>query len=242
MAEIAKLRERDRRIWEAVCRYANDGLDVTTLVAEGMNWIGGDYDDIQLCEDVKREMQAQRLKLTSSNQPEVQKALESLAKRYRPEVRNVLSWLSAPEQNRKLAIHAAEFLREHGTQIRMHVGGNSSFVGEDSKLLSEYWPDRIGSVVSPVCKFVLDQIERHDTGNKQLRDVIPIGSCKRCGRFFLIERVGRKAFCSNRCRSGFRQDQMTPEQKAERMRKYRARVKEIQGKRKRFAKKGKGGK
>jgi hypothetical protein len=83
-------------------------------------------------------------------------------------------------------------------------------------------------VIAPVCKFILEQIERHDIGGEALSDVIPIGLCERsgCGRFFLIERAGRGRFCSDKCRAGAYQEKLTKEQRAARMRKYRATVKE----------------
>jgi hypothetical protein len=75
----------------------------------------------------------------------------------------------------------------------MHLGGNADFDGtESSTLLSEYWPERIGSVISPLCKFILEQIERHDIGKETLSEVIPVGTCKRCGNFFVIGRGGAK--------------------------------------------------
>ena len=72
------------------------------------------------------------------------------------------------------------------------------------------------------------KIERHDIGGEALMEVIPIGLCERsgCGRFFLIERAGRGRFCSDKCRAGAYQDKLTKEQRAARMRKYRATLKE----------------
>jgi hypothetical protein len=238
----------ERQIWEAICRYANGKsdsgefqVDFETLLAGGMNWVGGDYDDIQVCRDLKEKLQSKGVELRGSNQPEIGPALKALAALYLPGVRNILTWLSDPGEHRNLALYAADFLRKHGTDLTMHIGGNASFDSKDAEslLLSEYWPNHFGSVMSPVCKFVLEQIDRHDRGGEQLRDVIPVGTCKRCGNFFLVERAGRKQFCGVNCRSGFRQDHMTPEQKAERMRNYRAGLKEMKRKRMQSAEKGK---
>jgi hypothetical protein len=187
-----------------------------------MDWIGGVDEDIEQCRDVKSGA-----------------SLNVLAARYRPDIRQVLTWLSAPALHRKFAAYAAEFLGLHGSGIRMCINGNTSFDGTDPQepLVSE-WPDACESTLSPICKFILDQIERHDTGGKNLRDVIPIGMCERarCGRFFVIARVGRRRFCSSKCRVGANLDKMTLQEKASRMRKYRARIAELSRKPIRFAK------
>jgi hypothetical protein len=234
LAKLAKLRERNfwcRRIWQSLARYANTGdgtgtspqqvQDFQKLASNGMDWIGGVDDDIRECLDVKGGA-----------------SLKVLATRYRPDIRRILTWLSAPDRHRELAPHAVNFLRLHGTGIKMHLEGNPSFdATETGGPLVFEWPDLCVSVVSPVCKFILDQIELHDPGKKQ-RDVIPIGMCERpgCGGFFVIERVGRGRFCSSKCRAGAYQDKMTREEKAARMRKYRERIKQLKRKPIRFAK------
>jgi hypothetical protein len=90
------------------------------------------------------------------------------------------------------------------------------------------WPDPCESVIAPVCKFILEQIERHDIGGEALSNVIPIGLCARsgCDRVFVIKRVGRGRFCSSKCRASSYQGKLTKEQRAARMRKYRATRKE----------------
>ena len=177
-----------------------------------MDWIGGAKEDIAECGDFKDGA-----------------SLIDLEARYRADVRRVLAWLSDPDQHSELAARAARFLSVYGTGIRMDISANPTFVGEnaDEPLLME-WPEPCDSVIAPVCKFILEQIERHDIGGEALTDVIPIGLCERsgCGRFFVIERAGRGRFCSSKCRAGAYQDKLTLEQKAARMRRYRATLKE----------------
>jgi len=198
--------EWERRIWTALVEYANTGNGFETLVSESLHWIGGDGTDTELCKDVQSGA-----------------SLDSLSGCYREPVRNVLTWLSAPE-NRALAAKACWFLMEHGNQIKM-VWSESEFNPKEkgSMLISE-WPEEIGSVISPVCKFIKDQIDRHDIAGEPLRDVIPIGMCDRpgCGKFRLIKlyRPGH-FFCSNVCKATFHQASKTPKQKAKYMRDYR---------------------
>jgi hypothetical protein len=239
LAKLAKLRLREQwswRIWESLAHYANAQDDRSTrtpkerefqaLLSNCINWIGGEKEDIAECGDMK------------DGTP-----FNDLAIRHHADIRRVLTWLSGPDQHKELAARAARFLGMFGTGIRMAISANPTFVGADADepLLME-WPDPCESVIAPVCKFIIDQIERHDIGGETLRGVIPIGLCKRprCGRFFVIERAGRGRFCSSKCRVGDYQDKLTLEQKAARMRKYRATIKEFRRKPIRFPKRKSG--
>lgn len=188
-----------------------------------MDWIGGGNEDIAQCGDMK------------DGTP-----FNDLAIRHRLDIRRVLTWLSDPDQHKELAARAARFLGMFGTGIRMDISANLTFKGNDADepLLME-WPDACESVIAPVCKFILEQIQRHDIGGEELREVIPIGLCERsgCGRFFVSERTGRGRFCSDKCRAGAYQGKLTKEQRAARMRRYRATLKKLRNKPIRFAKK-----
>jgi hypothetical protein len=168
-------------------------------------------------------------------------SLNDLASRHRTDIRRVLTWLSGPDQHSELAARAARFLSVYAVGVRIDISANGDYKGDaDDPLLME-WPEPCESVVAPVCKFILDQIESHDIEGEALRDVIPIGLCGRsgCDRFFVIERTGRR-FCSSKCRAGAHQDKLTKEQRAARMRKYRATLKELRNKPIRFPKRKSG--
>jgi hypothetical protein len=211
-----------RRIWGNLVCYANAQddrgkaapqkvRDFKTILSKCMDWLGGVDDDIGECRDIKGGT-----------------SLSDLEARYRADIRRVLTWLSAPDQHSESAARAARFLKLHGTGIKMAIDANMNFKADaDEPLLTE-WPDACEFVVSPVCKFILDQIERHDVWGEALKDVAPIGSCERsgCDRFFMIERAGRGRFCSSKCRARDYQGKLTKEQRAARMRKYRATLKE----------------
>jgi hypothetical protein len=214
-----------RRIWGSLVCYANalddrgkapsqKVRDFQTLLRDCMDWIGGDKDDIAECRDM------------SDGTP-----LNDLASRHRADIRRVLAWLSGPDQRSELAARAARFLSVYAAGVRMDISANGDHKGADDSLILE-WPDPCESVIAPACKFILEQIERHDIGGEALRDVIPIGLCERagCDRFFVIERAGRGRFCGSKCRAGAYQDKLTKEQRAARMRKYRATLKEQESK------------
>ncbi len=167
-----------------------------------------------------------------------------LASDYQNDVRRVLQWITGPEHaGSDMATHALSFLRKGIDGIKRVFDVNEIF-DPDRRSAAFYveTPIEFPFIVSPVCVFIWRQLERYREGDGELKELVPLGRCKRCGNFFLAERVRRKAFCSDKCRSGFRQDQMTPDQKAERMRKYRAGLREIQSRRTQSATKNKKGK
>jgi hypothetical protein len=191
-------------------------INFLTMLTESFCWIGGELSDVGLCDDAQGQREVA--------------VVESrvLEKRYRPEIKRVLTYLAAPERYGNLAGQAVEFLRQHGTDIRMHIG-SGGFDPGDRHLINEYWPDTIGSVVSPVCKFILDQIQRHDEGREPLREVIPIGLCDRpgCGKFRIIKKQRKgHVFCSDLCRANFYQANKSKKAKAAYMKNHRATVKD----------------
>jgi hypothetical protein len=231
LAKVAKLQIRKewlRGIWESFVRYANVNDDQSNrgrtstqkvrafqeVLIHCMNWIGGESEDIAACMDMKDGAR-----------------LADLEVRHRAEIKRVLAWLTAPERYRELAVKAVDFLGRYGNGVRLHICENSSFkAGSDEPIITQ-WPDSCESVVSPVCRFILDQIELHDSEGVELNDVVPVGRCSRagCDQFFVVERAGRGRFCSDKCRARNYQDGLTKEEKAARMSKYRATIKEMRG-------------
>jgi hypothetical protein len=214
LGKLQGARKWERDIWVALVEYANASRPpeqvpaFKKMVSKGMGWISGDDDDIKECWDVKAGA-----------------SLDVLATRYLSGVRIVLAWLSDPEFYREFAAHAGEFLRKHGTAIRMHIDGNTRFNAAKEDSLVFEWPDECQSVISPVCKFILNQIERHDNGGENLREAIPIGMCDRqgCSKFRLIQKVRPgHFFCSPLCRATHHQKSKSKEEKAAYMRQHRA--------------------
>jgi hypothetical protein len=243
MAKVAKVHDpliQERDVWKAIIRYANTSPsdsapsqeeDFMALINAGFDWLGGDGrdsgDDMGIFRDLRDGT-----------------SLKVLADRYRSDLRNMLAWLVSPDMwlsasdddeaaYQDFAWNAGEFLNLHATDIRMSVLANTEFdplaLDPDGRALVAIWPEECGSVIAPICKFVLDQIVRHDKCGEELRKAIPIGHCDRldCGRFFIVERVGRGRFCSASCRAKAYQSGMTRGEKATRMAEYRAKMKEM---------------
>jgi len=232
LAKLPKLQIRKewlREIWESFVRYANVKDDQSNrsgastqkvqafeeTITRCMNWIGGQGDDIAACLDIKDGAR-----------------LADLEVRHRADIKRVLAWLTAPERHRELAVKAVDFLGRYGYGISMDISPNWGFKECTDEPMTIQWPDSCESVVSPVCRFILDQIELHDSEGAELNDVVPLGTCGRagCDRFFVVERAGRRRFCSDACRAKAHQGRLTKEQKAAKIRKYREADKERQRK------------
>ena len=226
MGRLAKLHQRRdwrNRSWESLVNYANSTSDVGSvhsqektfrkMLLECMNWLGGEDEDIEECNDMKNAS-----------------SVSDLAAHHRPNIRQVLVWLSAPQQWRDVARRAAKFLEQYGTGIRMSIHANSEFTKENDDPLMFKWPEAGISVIGPVCKFILDQIALHDMSDATLSEAVPIGLCERsgCGRLFMVTRARRRRFCGDRCRSGAYQSGLPRAQRRETVRKYRANLRQMQ--------------
>ncbi len=224
MGKLGNKEEWQRSIWEKLVTYANApesevSAAFTPLLNAGMDWIGGEgldghgnLNDLALCFDIDESRGAGQL--------------DELAVRYQPKVRELLMWLSDPSQYRALGNQCAYFLMVFGADIQMEWAHNAGY-RPGQPLLTEA-PDAMHSVLSPVCRFLKDQIDRHDNGGESLKTALPIALCDRpgCGRFRIVK-VSRDAahvFCSNLCKATFHQAAKTKNAKAEYMREYRGTV------------------
>lgn len=163
-------------------------------------------------------------------------SLDDGAKRYQKDFRRVLTWLANKSET---AGEALAFLWVHGRNnitIKPQVNTNKDLGFLYFQSASEY-----GSIASPICKFILDRVDRYnetcqleDEGeaarrddrinqhNEQLRnEIIPLGICTTCKKFMVVVRRSKR-YCSDKCRVQDNQAKMTKADKAKRMQKYRA--------------------
>jgi hypothetical protein len=229
------------QIWESLVRYANTEFqqddpkqalkDFKALVALCMNWsglVGGDFidlekftvagskkarlisvviggDNFKLCKDVRRG-----------------KSLELLATKYQKDIRQILRWLCTRKP--ELADAALQFLLLYGNDVKWNTEANKKFdpTGEHGyPFFYIKHPTDYGSIMSPVCMFILDRLERYHEKEEELRAVIPVAACERlgCNKFMVVKRSGRKRFHSDLCR--VQASQGSPEEWAAKMRSYR---------------------
>jgi hypothetical protein len=226
MAKLTKPRRREElayTIWDALVRYVNaddnsedlsqqQKAEFQCLVEDCVAWTRGDReksifpdpDGIWACEDIKNDWD-----------------ISNRAMYYRPAIRRVLRWLSSPVQQVELASGAALFLSAEDAGVSIQREARKDYGGEGPLILDYV---ECATVGGPICRFILNAIDLHDLAHLELRKAIPIGLCQRsiCNSIFLIERAGRRLFCTDACRAKWNGEHTSKEEKAKRMRKYRA--------------------
>ena len=243
MQELARLRDRDKRIWELLVKYANarEGPDVNDflILLPGSASVG--LIPLSACLQIQSPLHSAR----RSRKPMKAEPRNQL---WPVIITRMLGGYSSGSRIRSTQVQtwpftALSFLRKGIDGIKRVFDVNEMF-DPDRRSAAFYveTPIEFPFIVSPVCVFIWRQLERYREGDGELKELVPLGRCKRCGNFFLAERVRRKAFCSDKCRSGFSRAHTDADQKAEQMRKYRAGLKEIQSKRTQTATKDKKGK
>lgn len=234
-------------IWKLLVSYANTGENFRTLFFTCMNYCGtvgadslaGAAGDLAVA-FVGRKLISIVIHETGDSAPfcrDVRNGLtlEDGAKKYKQDFKQVLTWLT--DRNSKEREAALAFLWTQGRDVVIDASVDDDLY---SQSIREY-----GTVASPICKFILDRIDRYNEGRKFIvdenatpdasynevlrREVLPLGACKHCGNFMVIERSS-KQFCSDLCRAESGQAKKTKAQKAKEMRHYR-RVKALQASR-----------
>ena len=112
--------------------------------------------------------------------------LKDAAVKYQADFKWVLLWLV--HRNREAGETALTFLWKHAKAIKTEPVLNDDLRYGKSLIDS-------GSAASPICEFILDGIDRHNKGEGD----IPLAACKVCAKFMVVERPGRKMYCSKNC-------------------------------------------
>lgn len=246
MKRIAFLQKPEQvaPMWAALVRYANeeqegdDGIEgFFDVISKGLEWIGG-------VDHRKGESYEAAVRFCDDSSSHVE-GLEGLADKFRPEIRNVLAWLCAPMKPKADTRRLEGFLWKYDSAMEVAAVPNPGFDPDSKNPMDRSMivkmPTRIGSVMTGVCRFILDQVDRHDVYGESLEDAFPIAICDRpgCGRFFVVQRSGRAKFCSSNCRARVAKKNRPLEDKAEYMRKYRAARKAKEARKAKAAKKAK---
>jgi hypothetical protein len=229
MQLIANLQEQRQEevnhIWQLIVDYVNgDGTtkQFEKLAAQCFARLGMEDAPRMLrqCEDIKAG-----------------KSLTELAEHYRSPLRDVLRWINSPKTFSMMDAEefvpasmlnrdAANFLMEHARSLRVTLEAQLVLnkTREDATILLRRVFSELGSVVTGICRFILDQVDQHDLDGVPLAEVFPFGLCERegCGRFFYVKRIGRGKFCSGNCRAAVAKAKKPLEEKAAYMKDYRA--------------------
>jgi hypothetical protein len=231
LAGVPKERDRTMIIWHALAGFANasEGEELgfhyfhafTHLCCLRLDEIFADpTEDLRCFEDVEREYDQTRRPLED--------IFRSRASALREQVRVMLAWLVRPNAYSSTAKrHALEFLLYHGGDHAIQVGRDPTDKFDDTGnhgIPLFYWQNIYGyqTVFSPAAKFILDRLEQYHERHLPLEKAMPLIICKRpeCGKF-VVARRKTKDFCSDSCRTLYRQKDK-PKAWAAYMRKYRS--------------------
>jgi hypothetical protein len=217
--KLHAINERERRIWNSIATYANTDTNagsnsnaISGLVSICSDWTVQDGDRLAAFEEVRRYAVKQGKSLEES--------ARFWAAKYQREFRDLLAWLIAPEKNPALKSDAIRLLNFHGHGVTWELQepvADTNFEDKSPDYHPVFFIRQIqyASILSPICAFILDRIERFDNGEVRTKgDAIPLETCQReeCRKFFLPERKGRKRFCSNLCAVLFNQKNRSPEE------------------------------
>lgn len=156
-------------------------------------------------------------------------SIQDAARKHQADMKLVLHWLAEPRNcDWKTAEAAFRFLEKEVASITWDRLFSFQFHPECRDVA--FWidaPTRYGRPMSPICEFIWRQMARYRNANGELKALVPIGVCGRpsCGRFFIIERIGRGSYCSGICRAGHWQE-THPDERRERERERQLRKKQ----------------
>ena len=235
MDKLAKYHE----VWRPLVTYASTGEEFRRLFFTCMNYSGTVGAD-SLEEDgvgvqfagAGRKMATLVIHKSGDSVSfclDLQKGLtlEDGAKKYQEDFKRLLAWLTNRNSEDREA--ALSFLWKQGRDIKIEATVDDDMY---SQVIDEY-----GTVASPICKFILDRIDRYNESRKFIvddekaipdesynenlrREFLPLGVCKYCENFMVLERRN-KQFCKDSCRAQSAQSKKTKAQRAEYMRGYR---------------------
>lgn len=226
LAGLRKEQDRATIIWHALAGFANvsEGEEagfhsfhaLTHLCCIRLEDLFDDpTQDLRCFEDVEIEHDQ------TGKSPE--DAFRIRVSSLRQQIRAVHAWLACPNDcSSAMKRYALEFLLEHGSEHSIQFSIDPTDKFDEFGLF--YWKHIYGyrTIFTPIAKFILDKLEQYHERDLTLDKAIPLIICKRpeCGRFAVARRK-TKDFCSDSCRTLYRQKNR-PEVWAAYMRKYRS--------------------
>jgi hypothetical protein len=229
-------RNRERVIWQGIVACTNVGkLDdpenrkLSLIYFKDLSWLCAwrlegeltvPIGDLSIFRDV--EFTA---KQSGKSREEV---FVEMAPSLQAQLRKTLYWLADPNSCEPHAkAKALQLLIENGAQsaIDFDIDPVDDFDKTGNRGYPLFYWKRIwgyATVACPIAKFIYDQLEQYHAGEMTLDEAVPIIVCKRpeCGKF-AVPRRRTKEFCSDSCRTLYRQKTKSKVHAAY-MRKYRA--------------------
>lgn len=222
-----------QRIWQGIVEFANADFASDTnapkrlggLVSGCLDWFGSGPNPLTtVVEEINRYVTTE--KATEED------AIRFWGAQYQQELREVLTWLTAPKQHRDLGAKVMRFLQENDRGLSFDISDpNYEFdeSGNDGYPIF-FWPSlhRCDSIMSPICKFLIARMWQFQEHDSALSEAIPIRLCERqgCNKFKLPQRQRARCFCSDKCRARSHQEKTDW---AAYMREYRKTVHKMSG-------------
>jgi len=231
LAGVPNEQDRTRIIWSALVNFVNLDPDdeiatfrfqaFTSLCCFRLDELAEDpMLDLRCFQDIDTEY--------SSTGRAVKDIFRSRVRALRKEIRMMLVWLARPNECPPVVrSYSLEFLLEHGSDsaIEFSIDPTDKFDDEgEHGVPLLYWKRVLGyrTVFTPAAKFILDKLEQYHDRALTVDEAMPLIVCKRseCGKL-AVARRGTRDFCSDSCRSLYRQKAKRQEWAAY-MRKYRS--------------------
>lgn len=197
-----------KKIWEQLVKYTNADAFAREEPSFVTDFLALRQSCIQYIEPSMR-MGADHVSDTFAEEADDELSWKTsvlkVARKHQVEVKHVLQWLAEPKYcDWETAQAAYRFLEAEVRSISWDRLFNFQFNPECRD--AAFWidaPTRFGRAMSPICEFIWRQMNGYRNGDGELKALFPIGVCGRpsCGRFFLIERIGRGSYCSSLCRA-----------------------------------------
>jgi hypothetical protein len=216
-------------VWERFVQYANADFDANTQAVETFEEL------LSVCTSwlMKADPREVQVNFASSGVPVHREGLLKLASQAQPNIRQVLTWLCNPNGDPKQAKSALQFLWHQVEGIKCEAVLNETFDETGKHGLPVLYGKKFqGKAPGLLCKFILDRIDYFNEGDEELRRIIPIGICARpdCGKFMVIQRIGKSEYHSDACKVKHWQS-LNRERRAEYMRDRRAKERKEAGRR-----------
>lgn len=226
---------KERVIWHGLATSANTGMEgpgspkLALIYFQNLVWLctwclAGELTeatrDLSSFRDL--EVEARR----TSRSPE--EVLAGRASTIQEQLRTMLLWLADPRDCKpEVRREGFRLLLQNSTEsaIDFDIDLNDEFddTGNQGYPMF-YWKHIFGyeTIMSPIARFIFDQLEQYHAGKLVLDKAVPLIVCKRpeCGKFVVPKR-GTREFCSDSCRTLHRQ-KTKREAHAAYMRIYRA--------------------
>lgn len=186
----------NRRAWLAIVEYANKGSAdaLREAFSRSLETVVG----VPFAKALDRQILGS---LTQNSKPPKDQAWDCWANKYHGEFQGTLLCIVGQEYTPDVRQSVLDLVATEVPSMRIHVDVKASRETTKGRQAFQFVPrlEECPSIMSPIYEFMFDRLFEREYG---VSEAIPVGICERenCFRFMLLEREGRKKFCSDTCR------------------------------------------